>query len=105
MRRIIVTMIAIVIGLAAPLMAQQTTGNITGRLVDAQGAAVPGVTVTAKNAETGLTRTERQRRRRRLPADRAAGRHLRPHRRARRASARSRTRASSSTSGRPSTST
>src|SRR3954447_16561333 len=58
MRRIIVTMLAIVIGLAAPLMAQQTTGNITGRLVDAQGSAVPGVTVTAKNTQTGLTRTD-----------------------------------------------
>ena len=39
-------------------MAQQTTGNITGRMVDDQGAAVPGVTVTAKNAATGLTRTD-----------------------------------------------
>jgi outer membrane receptor protein involved in Fe transport len=38
--------------------AQQTTGNITGRITDAQGAAVPGVTVTAKNASTGFTRTE-----------------------------------------------
>ena len=41
-----------------PLLAQQTTGNITGRLVDEQGSAVPGVTVTAKNPQTGLTRTE-----------------------------------------------
>jgi hypothetical protein len=58
MRRIIVAMMVIVIGLAAPLLAQQTTGNITGRLVDAQGAAVPGVTVTAKNTQTGLVRTD-----------------------------------------------
>ena len=58
MRRIIVTMFAIVIGLAAPLLAQQTTGNITGRVLDQQGAAVPGVTVTAKNPTTGFTRTE-----------------------------------------------
>ncbi len=28
--------------------AQQTTGTIAGRLVDAQGAAVPGVTVTGR---------------------------------------------------------
>ena len=41
-----------------PSLAQQTTGNINGRLVDAQGSAVPGVTVTAKNPQTGLTRTE-----------------------------------------------
>ena len=31
--------------------AQQTTGTIAGRLVDAQGAAVPGVTVTGRNAD------------------------------------------------------
>ena len=38
--------------------AQQTTGSITGRVVDQQGAAVPGVTITAKMATTGFTRTE-----------------------------------------------
>jgi len=58
MRRTIVTMLLIVLGVAGPLAAQQTTGNINGRLVDAQGSAVPGVTVTAKNTQTGLTRTE-----------------------------------------------
>jgi hypothetical protein len=58
MRRIIVTMMFIVLSVAGPLLAQQTTGNINGRLVDAQGSAVPGVTVTAKNTQTGLTRTE-----------------------------------------------
>jgi hypothetical protein len=51
-------MMLIVLGVAGPLLAQQTTGNINGRLVDAQGSAVPGVTVTAKNTQTGLTRTE-----------------------------------------------
>ncbi len=58
MRRIIVTMMFIVLAITGPLLAQQTTGNISGRLVDAQGSAVPGVTVTAKNPQTGLTRTE-----------------------------------------------
>src|SRR5262249_44099204 len=42
----------------APLLAQQTTGNVTGRVLDEQGAAVPGATVTAKNPATGFTRTE-----------------------------------------------
>ena len=60
MRRIIVAMI--VLGVAAlagsPAYAQQTTGNITGRIVDSQGAAVPGVTVTGKNTQTGFTRVD-----------------------------------------------
>jgi outer membrane receptor protein involved in Fe transport len=42
----------------ATAFAQQTTGNITGRVLDQQGAAVPGVTVTAKSAQTGFTRSE-----------------------------------------------
>src|SRR5437773_1741293 len=42
----------------APAFAQQTTGTITGRVVDQQGAAVPGATVTAKSSSTGFTRTE-----------------------------------------------
>jgi hypothetical protein len=39
-------------------VAQQTTGNVTGRILDDQNAAVPGVTITAKNPATGFTRTE-----------------------------------------------
>src|SRR4029077_15090651 len=42
----------------ASAFAQQTTGTITGRVVDQQGAAVPGATVTAKSPTTGVTRTE-----------------------------------------------
>src|SRR3954466_4460786 len=42
----------------ATAFAQQTTGVITGRVVDQQGAAVPGVTVTAKSPSTGFTRVE-----------------------------------------------
>ena len=44
--------------LAMPALAQQTAGNVTGRVTDAQNAAVPGVTVTAKNSQTGFIRTE-----------------------------------------------
>ena len=57
MRRIIVAMIA-TCALALPAAAQQTTGNITGRILDDQGAAVPGVTVTGRNTETGFTRAD-----------------------------------------------
>src|SRR5579884_3535001 len=42
----------------ASAFAQQTAGNSTGRVVDQQGAAVPGATVTAKNPQTGYTRSE-----------------------------------------------
>jgi hypothetical protein len=38
--------------------AQQTTGNITGRIVDPQGSAVPGVAVTGKNTQTGFVRSD-----------------------------------------------
>ena len=52
---------ALLFGLSALIsisaFAQQTTGNITGRVLDDQGAAVPGATVTARNAATGFTRT------------------------------------------------
>src|SRR5688500_6297083 len=59
MRRIIYVVIAICsLALAAPAAAQQTTGNITGRIVDDQGAAVPGVTVTARGAQTGFVRSD-----------------------------------------------
>ncbi|MEK6299426.1 MAG: TonB-dependent receptor [Acidobacteriota bacterium] len=41
----------------SPLLAQTATGDITGRVVDAQGNAVAGASVTAKNAATGATRS------------------------------------------------
>ena len=37
--------------------AQTTTGELTGRITDAAGATVPGVTVTIRNDDTGLVRT------------------------------------------------
>jgi Carboxypeptidase regulatory-like domain/TonB dependent receptor-like, beta-barrel len=58
MKRIIYVMMTVCsLALATPAVAQQTTGNITGRILDDQNAAVPGVTVTGKNTETGLVRT------------------------------------------------
>lgn len=36
--------------------AQQGTGDIRGRVIDAQGAVMPGVAVVAKNQDTGLFR-------------------------------------------------
>src|SRR5512147_1590967 len=40
-----------------PVAAQSSSGNIDGRVVDADGAVLPGATVTATNTETGATRT------------------------------------------------
>ena len=42
---------------ASPALAQGTGGSIEGRLVDEQGLAVPGATVTAKNIGTGFSRS------------------------------------------------
>jgi hypothetical protein len=36
---------------------EATTGNIEGRVLDPKGAAIPGVTVTAKNQATGLEKS------------------------------------------------
>jgi outer membrane receptor protein involved in Fe transport len=56
-RQFLGTVLLFLLG-CAPAFAQQTSGNITGRILDPQGAAVPGATVTAKNAATGFSRTE-----------------------------------------------
>jgi len=41
----------------AAAQSQATTGEVSGRVLDAQGGALPGVTVTAKNPETGYNRS------------------------------------------------
>src|SRR5688572_13184278 len=46
----LVTVALVMTGLAS---AQERFGTLTGRVTDQQGAAVPGVTVTVTNAETG----------------------------------------------------
>src|SRR5690606_41760717 len=57
--RIILAMITLAFALVGvPSHAQQTTGNVSGRTVDAHGAAVPGVTVTATNTQTGFSRSD-----------------------------------------------
>jgi outer membrane receptor protein involved in Fe transport len=57
MKRLWLTLAA-ALAIALPAAAQQTAGNITGRVLDDQGAAVPGATVTATNPQTGFVRTE-----------------------------------------------
>ena len=43
---------------AVPTSAQQTTGTITGRVIDPQEMAVPGATITATNNATGFVRSD-----------------------------------------------
>src|SRR5439155_26194769 len=59
MRRLLTR--AVVVGLvlcaaAVPLFAQQGTSEISGRVTDEQGGALPGVSVTLTNDETGAFR-------------------------------------------------
>jgi hypothetical protein len=55
-----ITLIAAILGLvvSSSVSAQQSTGAIAGRVVDAQGSGVANATVTARNPETGFVRTE-----------------------------------------------
>ena len=43
--------------MAGAAVAQQGTTEVRGRVTDAQGATMPGVTVTVKNEQTGMFRT------------------------------------------------
>src|SRR5207244_11244191 len=45
------------LGLAASAAAQGERGVIGGTVADAQGGVLPGVTVTARNINTGFTQT------------------------------------------------
>ncbi len=45
------------LSLSAPLLAQSSTGTISGVVTDESGGALPGVTVTATSAATGAIRT------------------------------------------------
>jgi Carboxypeptidase regulatory-like domain/TonB dependent receptor len=55
----IVVLIAFVICISPSALAQSqaNSGNIEGRVLDPNGAAVPGVTVTATNSETGFSKS------------------------------------------------
>src|SRR6185369_14466613 len=55
MRLRLLTAVAVILA-AVPTFAPQTTGTITGRVLDPQDMAVPGATITATNTATGLVR-------------------------------------------------
>lgn len=50
-------LVCLLVGASAALQAQQTTGEIIGRVVDEQGGALPGVTVTLRGAGVAGTPT------------------------------------------------
>src|SRR5689334_13322438 len=57
LRGTMMTLVAFIVAVM-PVLAQETTGSLRGRVVDAQGLAVPGVTVTAtgpQGAKTAVT--------------------------------------------------
>ena len=55
--RTVVFSIALLLEVAAPLSAQTAMATVRGRIVDEQGAVLPGVLVTLRALETNLTRT------------------------------------------------
>jgi hypothetical protein len=55
LRAILLTSFVLCSGVVA--LAQQTDATIAGEIKDAQGGALVGVTITARNLETGFTRT------------------------------------------------
>jgi len=60
MRRSVFALLLLPLALAVaagPASAQQTTGNLAGRVLDEQKSAIPGVTLTATHEATGFTRT------------------------------------------------
>jgi hypothetical protein len=53
--RVLVALLAMVTAVV-PALAQQGTTEVRGRVVDTQGAVLPGVTVTVRNQDTGMFR-------------------------------------------------
>ena len=49
--------IACLVASASPTRAQNTTGTITGLVLDEQNLAVPGATIAVEDANRGFTRT------------------------------------------------
>jgi len=52
----VLVLVVVVLSVALPTFAQTVTGTMTGTIADASGGALPGVTVTIRNVDTGLLR-------------------------------------------------
>src|SRR2546421_12427952 len=57
LRTIVARLFVIVALLPANVLAQATTGTISGAVTDESKAILPGVSIQVKNVETGATRT------------------------------------------------
>lgn len=57
MKKIILSIVLTLFASSAFAQSQATTGNIEGQVTDSTGAAVPGVTVTATNQNTGIKKS------------------------------------------------
>jgi hypothetical protein len=55
--RISALLMAVAVAVTAPAIAQERFGTLTGRVTDQQNAAVPGVTVTITNVQSGEIRS------------------------------------------------
>ena len=56
-QRILAVLVGAMALASAPAAAQQTTGTINGRVLDAQGATIPGASVTVTSPATGFSRS------------------------------------------------
>src|SRR5262245_16245532 len=58
MRQVVLRVVTFLLGIAAalPAGAQQGTADLRGRVIDAQQAAMPGVTIIVRHQESGLFR-------------------------------------------------
>ena len=57
MKQRVMSWVVMALLVAASAAAQQGTTEVRGRVLDAQGAALPGVTVTVRNQDSGMFRT------------------------------------------------
>ncbi len=57
LRKIQFAVLALLLAIPLAAVAQVTTATIVGTVTDPGGATVPGAQVTARNVDTGLTRT------------------------------------------------
>ena len=56
MKQLVMAWIMMILLVAVSASAQQGTTELRGRVIDSQGAVLPGVTVVVRNQETGMFR-------------------------------------------------